>query len=274
MSESKQAKPWLFMGLGNVLFNEDPSYAQIYLMMYKAIQQRDESITFEALLNDRDELIKEGHVIPLRELIQRTLTDEENMSLRNDFKAILEDNWLKYNPLHRQTIPFLTDLQDHFNLGIIANGPAFLRAIMQEVGIINYFNAIIISEEVGIPKPGKGIFLEALQVAREYCESHNEPFMESPMIMVGDSLEHDITPANSFGMTAIQLIWNLDIKYQDSELPKEPTFHEYLNHLKSHSSRRRKPANEKESPSFIVSSLDELKELLLSEKFKKTVALT
>jgi HAD superfamily hydrolase (TIGR01549 family) len=267
-NEVNHSKPWIFMGLGNIIFNEDPSYYQIYLMMYKAIQQRDESITFEELLDSRDEFIKKGNALPIKELIQKTLSIDENMKLKNDFEAIIEDNWLKYNPIHPKAISFINDIQAHYNLGVIANGPAFLRAIMQEVGVLKYFKSIVISEEFGISKPNKGIFLEALQIARDYCDTRNENYVQSPIFMIGDSLEHDITPGNSLNMTTIQLTWDIDLKYENSNLPKDSTFNKYLNHLKSHSSRRRNPANEKEKPDFIVKSLSELKTLLLSDKVR------
>lgn len=272
MSEHlKTEKPWLFMGIGNVLFNEDPAYSQIYLMIYKTIQERSENITYEKLLSGRDELIKDGHILPLKVLIDQTLSEREITKLRNELKTVLEDDWLLYNPLIPDLADMLRELEKHYYLGIIANGPAFLRAVMQEVGIKDFFKVIVISEEIGIPKPNKGIFQEAFQLAREYCESKNENFDNAPVIMVGDSLEHDIQPANQNGMTGVQILWDLDIKYKNSKLLEDETFAKYLNHLKQHSSRRRQPANDKEKPAFIVKSLDELQKLLLSGEFFKAI---
>ncbi|MDH4263541.1 MAG: HAD family hydrolase [Spirochaetia bacterium] len=268
----KPQKPWIFMGVGNVLFNEDPAYSQIYLMIYRTIQKRDESITFERLLNERDELIKDGHILPIKVLIEQALPENEKINLKRELKAVLEDNWLKYNPLNDDTIDFLKELEKHFYLGIIANGPSFLRAIMQDVGIKKYFKVIVISEEIGIPKPNNGIFQEAINLAKEYCESKNEKFDKSNVVMVGDSLELDILPAKKNGMTGIQIIWDLDKKYKKSELLNDEIFVKYLNHLKQHSSRRREPANEEEKPAFIVSSTAELKNLLLSDEFSKAIS--
>lgn len=254
------------MGVGNVLFNEDPAYSHIYLMMYKALQQRDDSITFEKLLNDRDELIKEGHILPLKVLTEQTLTEEENARLRGEFKSILEDNWLKYNPLIPEVKGVLEKLNERYHLGAIANGPAFLRAIMQEVDVKKYFQVLITSEEFGTPKPNRGIFQEAISQAKDYCDSKDELF-GNVLIMVGDSLEHDISPANQMGMITIQLAWDMDKKYNKSDLLDNETFRQYLEHLKKHSSKRRPPSSLEEKPAYVVSSMSELEELVDSESF-------
>lgn len=256
-----------------MLFNEDPAYSHIYYAMFKVIQKRDESITFEKLLQDRDELIKDGHILPLKVLIAQTLTEDENSYLRNEFKVILEDEWLKYNPLIPEAPDILKNLGQFYNIGIIANGPSFLRAIMQEAGIKQYLKVIVTSEETGIPKPNKGIFLEAFQQAEEYCDSRHETFIKTPMIMVGDSLEQDILPAKQNGMIGVQLLWDLDEKYKNSGLLTDSTFNLYLQHLKKHSSRKRKPENQDETPDYIVQTIQELESLLLSPKFKQKMNL-
>jgi HAD superfamily hydrolase (TIGR01549 family) len=241
-------------------------------MIYRTIQGRDESITYEKLLGERDELIKEGHVLPLKVLIDQTLNENEKTKLRNQFKTVFEDNWLKYNPLNDEVIDLLKELEKYYYLGIIANGPSFFRAILQDVGIKNFFKAIVISEEFGIPKPNKGIFLEAFRLAQEYCRDKKEQFEGTPVLMVGDSLEQDILPAKQNGMIGVQIIWDLDKKYENSELLKDETFVKYLNHLKLHSSRRREPANEEEKPVHVVRSIGQLKKLLLSEIFLKSIS--
>lgn len=262
-------KPWLFLGVGNVLFNEDPAFAHIYLMLYDALQGRDESITFNKLLNERDELIKEGQTRPLKTLIQENLSEEENASMRLDFRTLLEENWLKYNPINPGVKKSLEKLSTTYHIGLIANSPAFLRAVLQEVGIMKYFKVAIISEEIGMHKPAKGIFNEALDQAKEYCMRRRETFLSGQCIMVGDSLEQDIAPANELEMTSVLMSWDLDIKYRNSPLLEDETFITYLKHLKQYSSRRREPANEYEHPEHQVESMENLVKLLLSDKIKK-----
>jgi len=264
------AKPWLFFGVGNVLFNEDPAFAHIYMMMYSTLQSRDESITFDRLLCERDELIKEGQIRPLKTLIEEYLTDEENATMRLDFRNLLEEDWLKYNPLNPGVKESIKQLSESYHIGLIANSPAFLRAVLQDVGIMKYFKVAIISEEVGMHKPSKSIFMEALETAKEYCERHQELFLADQCIMVGDSLEQDIAPSNELGITSVLMAWDLNIKYEGSPLLANETFVTYLNHLKSYSSRRREPDNEFEHPQHQVCSMKDLVRLLKSGKIKKT----
>ncbi len=266
LNQSNLSKPWLFMGVGNVLFNEDPAFAHIYLMIYNLLQGRDESVTFEKLLNDRDELIKEGHVLPLKTLIQETLTEQENSNMRAEFRQLLEDDWLKYNPMNPGVKAFLEKASQKYHIGVIANGPAFIRAVLQDLDIMKYFKMLVVSEEVGVPKPNRGIFLEAIHRATEYCEENDQVFQPKNCIMVGDSLEQDVAPANSFDFISIQLIWDLDIKYRDSGLLGNDTFRQYYEHLKNYSSRRRNPDTETEKPAYRVSSLEELSGLLESKE--------
>lgn len=260
------SKPWLFLGVGNVLFNEDPAFAHIYLMIYNLLRVRNESMTFEKLLNDRDELIKEGHILPLKTLIQETLSEEENTAMRLEFRQLLEENWLKYNPMNPGVKEFLERASQKYHIGIIANSPAFLRAVLQEVDIMRYFKTIVISEEVGVPKPNRGIFLEAIHNAKEYSESLGDSFQAERSIIVGDSLDQDIAPANNFGFISVQLVWDLDQKYANSSLLNDETFRQYFEHLKNHSSRRREPQTEQERPRHVVSSLIELGQLLESKE--------
>jgi len=271
MKHIADKKRWLFMGLGNVIFNEDPAYAHIYLKIFKILQSKDESLTFEKLLSDRDELIKDGDLLPLKSLIQELLSENEQNLLMQDFKNILEKNWLKYNPLNEEVPEFLESVARQYNLGIIANGPPFLRAYLQETGIMKYFKTVVISDEIGIPKPNHGIFEQAFEEAKEYSSEHNENFDPAESFMLGDSLEHDIVPANQLKMKTIFLFWDLDKKYLNSSLTRESTFVQYLEHLKKHSSRRRPPASKEETPAVTIPCLKELQNILLSGEIEMLI---
>ena len=61
-------------------------------------------------------------------------------------------------------------------------------------GIGQYFNQVIVSEDVGVNKPDPAIFRHALGVAGAEKETS---------IMIGDSLEADVMGALNFGMDAI-----------------------------------------------------------------------
>ena len=65
--------------------------------------------------------------------------------------------------LYPETIDALEKLSQNYQLGIIANQSATVRALLEEWGIESYFQLIILSEEVGLSKPDSTIFKLALQ---------------------------------------------------------------------------------------------------------------
>lgn len=267
MSKSDECgKPWVFLGLGNVLFNEDPAFANLYVLIYQVLQQKDDSLTFDKLLDERDELIKEGDLHPLLTMTKESLSREEDSAVRKEFRKRLEDNWVKYNPLLDGVQEVLANLSKKYNIGLLANAPAFIRGVLQEKEIIKYFKVLILSEEIGLPKPDIGLFKRALIEAEDYCENKQEKFNAGQCIMVGDSLDQDIRPAKETGMITVQLLWDFDKKYKNYNMKDDKSFDSYLEHMKRHSSRRRAAAKENEKPHFIVDSLEQLQELLLSDK--------
>jgi putative hydrolase of the HAD superfamily len=80
-------------------------------------------------------------------------------------------------------------------LGVVTNGPAEVqRAKSDLLGIADFVDVIIISEEFGEAKPGPGIFREALR----RCGA-----TPSDAVFVGDSPEFDIAGATSLGLRAV-----------------------------------------------------------------------
>lgn len=94
-------------------------------------------------------------------------------------------------------ITTLTDLSIHHKLGIISNGVYSDQIFkLKNNNIIHFFDEIIISQEVGIAKPNKEIFLFA-----------SEKVQESPSdcIYVGDSYNIDYRGSSEAGMHGILL---------------------------------------------------------------------
>jgi len=76
------------------------------------------------------------------------------------------------------------------NLGIISNWDERLRPLLGRLGLTKYFEAIVVSQEVGFPKPSPVIFEHAsrlLGLAPEF------------ILHVGDSREHDAEGAAAAG---------------------------------------------------------------------------
>jgi putative hydrolase of the HAD superfamily len=110
-----------------------------------------------------------------------------------------EEDYVKFSPkktnLFEGSEKVLGYLQKKYTLHIISNG--FKETTLTKMDLCNlnpYFSNVIISEDVGVNKPDKGIFEYALSKAG--AEKHES-------IMIGDSIEADIRGAQDFGMKAI-----------------------------------------------------------------------
>jgi putative hydrolase of the HAD superfamily len=92
----------------------------------------------------------------------------------------------------------LEDLAHDHVLGLVTNGaPSVQHAKLAGTTLGPYFKAIVISGEIGIPKPDPRIFELAL-------ERLGVPAEEAAM--VGDSRPRDVAGARATGMRAIQIV--------------------------------------------------------------------
>jgi putative hydrolase of the HAD superfamily len=89
----------------------------------------------------------------------------------------------------------LTLLQSHYHMAIVSDAQsAYAVPELRAVGLLDYFNPIIVSGDYGYRKPDPRLFqkaLDALQVRPEQA------------LFVGNDLYHDISGAQQVGMKAI-----------------------------------------------------------------------
>ncbi len=86
-------------------------------------------------------------------------------------------------------------LAARYRLGVVTNG--FVDTSTQRLeraGLMGHFQAVVVSEELGIHKPEAAVFAEALRRLAATAERS---------VFVGDSLEHDVAGARAIGMRAI-----------------------------------------------------------------------
>lgn len=148
--------------------------------------------------------------------------DDENLRILRDWSAgYRRDSWhrmlrehgiddvdfaLKLAetfPMHRRQLhiiyddvrPALEYLGRTCRLGLLTNGaPDLQREKIAGAGIARYFDAILVSGDIGIGKPDRRIY-EAI-LARLGAAAHEA-------VMVGNSLETDVQGAQAVGMKAI-----------------------------------------------------------------------
>lgn len=149
---------------------------------------RDEKVTKEVLRNNR-----------LKKSFDK-LNFEISDALIDKLAIDYIDNLSSFNHLFEGTFEILDYLKSKYQLHIITNG--FDEVQMKKMTnskIIDYFDAIVTSDSVGVKKPNPKVFNFALKKANATAENS---------VMIGDSLEADINGALNVGFKAIHCVFN------------------------------------------------------------------
>lgn len=155
-------------------------------------QWRAATETYLQMFIDRRLSFQEQRRHRLRDVFRRPFSDAEADALFEQYLGYYEESWA----LFPDVLPCLDRLAP-LGLGIISNGNSRQqRQKLRELGIIDRFDVVIVSEEVGVSKPDPKIFRHACQAANQ---------KPSECIYVGDKLETDAQAAHSAGFTGIWL---------------------------------------------------------------------
>ena len=200
---------WIFFDLGSTLIDEtEPDSRRIKEMISST------DITEEDYREKRFEMIQKG--------------------LNGDLSTI-EYFGLTKTPWHsEEEVPYpdvvstLTELKQRgYKLGVVANQKYGTEQRLKNWNLLQFFDFIAASAELGMAKPEPAIFEWALEQAD--CHPQN-------VVMVGDRLDNDMAPANRFGIHSVRLLSGLG------------AYH--------------KPQSADEKPEYTISSLAELLDLL------------
>ncbi len=107
-------------------------------------------------------------------------------------------------------------------LGILSNWDSRLPRCLEELGILEFFDHLVISYKVGVEKPHPRIFEEASLIAQAPPGS---------LLMVGDSLEQDILPAIDLGWQALWL--STEKSHGNRQVPRVAGFDQILPHIRA-----------------------------------------
>ena len=128
----------------------------------------------------------------MKDLFGHHISNEIADQKTKDFLNLYKQNWI---PFH-DVIPCLEQLKSkRLNLGIICNGD-YDRQVdkLDGLGIKNYFDVITISNQKGLTKPNKHIFLEACNEASIKPEQS---------YYIGDNLVYDASASKNAGINGI-----------------------------------------------------------------------
>ncbi len=189
---------WVFLDVGNVLFNDDPQNFQAYRIVYEAIRAREPNYTFDAMLAEREARALAGADFILAEIVRPWLSREEAKTVFASLRAFLIETYDEHNLLSDGATETLAALRARWKLGIIANQPAECRRSLERRGLLRFFDVVAISDELDLHKPDVRLYEWA--IAEAGCDP-------SRAVMVGDRRDNDITPAESLSMRTVLVHW-------------------------------------------------------------------
>lgn len=98
----------------------------------------------------------------------------------------------------------LQKIQDtlHCPMVLVSNFYGNIHTVLQEFRLRDFFVEVIESAEVGIRKPDPRIWQLAIDAVKRAC---NTEVRTSEIVVIGDSLEKDILPAQALGCKTIQI---------------------------------------------------------------------
>ena len=190
--------------LDGTLLNRDASVKQFIKLQYYRLHEWLGHIPKELYISRFTELDAKGNV--WKDKVYQQLVQEFNINIT--WQQLLQDY---IDEFQNSCIPFanLFNMLESVKsrscrLGIITNGRGlFQMKNMKALGIVTYFDTILVSEWEGIKKPNPGIFRRAL---KQMEVSPHES------LYVGDHPENDVQGAQAVGMYGV---WKKD-NYRDS----------------------------------------------------------
>jgi putative hydrolase of the HAD superfamily len=132
----------------------------------------------------------------IRTMLQQ-LGDDPSPELVAELAETEMAGWTRAVTLYDDTIPTLAALRERgLLLGLISNCSAQAGAVLERLGLAEYFDGLTLSFEVGIAKPDPGIFEHA-------CRQLSVTPQES--MFVADGAFTELDAAKRFGMIAVKI---------------------------------------------------------------------
>ncbi|MFH0883027.1 MAG: HAD family hydrolase [bacterium] len=199
---------WLFMDVGGVLLDDTPLLNQLYRYITDALVARGVDVSHAAILEERKRLIAEGIPSVYQSVLRRFAPDDKTFrAVLGEFRTWLEPRQKELNPMLPGVHDALADLASSYKLAIAANQGAYIRGLLEELGLLRFITSVTLSEDIGLSKPDPRFFKQMLMDAGAVREN---------AVMIGDSLANDLRPANGFGLRTVRIIAGGDNVRDDS----------------------------------------------------------
>ena len=173
---------WIFFDLGSTLIDETAADARRITEMISGTDIMEEAYREKRL-----------------EMIQKVLNGDLSTI---DYYGLTKTPWHSEDEVpYPDVVSTLTELKQRgYKLGVVANQNYGTEQRLKQWNLLQFFDSIAASAELGMAKPDPAIFEWALNHAN--CCPQNA-------IMVGDRMDNDIAPANRLGMHTVRLLRGL-----------------------------------------------------------------
>ena len=190
---------WVFFDVGNVLLDEDPLTYLSFLRHAEEVCKARPGWTFQDVLAAREAYAEAGSRWPVHEAVVSVLGDEECASVWAKTEREVRARFAELSP----PVPGAAEMigrvaRDGYRLGLIANQGREARERLDSLGVLDVFEVVALSEELGHYKPDPALFLHALRSAGA---------APGDCLMVGDRLDNDVAPAAALGMSTAWVRW-------------------------------------------------------------------
>ncbi len=188
---------WIFFDLGSTLIDETEADLHRIREMIAGT-----GVTVEAYCGKRFEMIRRG------------LPGDQTAI---DYYGLTKTPWHSEDERpYPDAGPTVSGLKHRgFKLGVIANQPAGTRERLENWGLLQYFDVVAASAELGAAKPDPAIFRWALDQAD--CPAQNA-------VMIGDRLDNDVAPAKRLEMHTVRLLRGLGAYYEPQSADQLPEY--------------------------------------------------
>jgi epoxide hydrolase-like predicted phosphatase len=94
----------------------------------------------------------------------------ERLKIQGDELVKVKTEFFAGDVIDRELVNFIRSLRGRFRIGLISNAWDAMRSHLDREGLLDLFDPLIISAEVGLAKPEAGIYHLALEQARVRAE--------------------------------------------------------------------------------------------------------
>ena len=116
-----------------------------------------------------------------------------NPRVVKELERFREQNYATIFKLYEDVLPVLSGLHQKYRLALVSNCAVGLSQVIKTLGIAEFFDAIVLSYEVGARKPDKSIYVEAIR------QVQLDP---GKCMFVSDEIS-DLEGANEIGMKTL-----------------------------------------------------------------------